>query len=118
MAVFALDTDTVNAFSSQSVTLDGAVYGLRFQYNQREDCYYMSIYDVTLGTDILSSVKLVSNSLLVQRYNGGVIEGLPPGDFMALSSASDDSDAGLGELGLTRRVTLYYLDQTYLTTGA
>lgn len=117
MGIFAIDTDAVNAFSSQATTLDGVVYGLRFQYNQREDVYYMSIYDVTLGTDILSGIKLVSNFLLVQRYNGGVITGLPPGDFMALSSTADDSDATLGELGLLQRVTLYYLDQTYLTTG-
>lgn len=116
MPINAIDT-APDPFSAQTVSLDGVSYVLRLQYNQREACYYLSITDVTLGTDIVSGIKLVSNYPLIRRYDGGDIVGLPPGELIAFSNTPDDSPADIGQLGLAARVTLLYLDATYLATG-
>ena len=118
MSVFAINTSVTQPFFTQSVVLDGINYVLRFQYNQREDVYYISIVDATLGTDILSGIKLVVNWGLIQRYNGGDIVGLPPGELVVLSNSSDDSPPTFGNLGIGYPYTLYYLDQSFLQTGA
>jgi hypothetical protein len=117
MSVFAINTSVTQPFFSQSVVLDGSNYILRFQYNQRESVYYLSIMDAALGTDILSGIKLVSNWSLIQRYNGGDIVGLPPGELLVVPNSTNDSPPTFGELGIGYPYTLYYLDQAFLQTG-
>ena len=114
MPITAIDTDS-GAFSAQSTVLDGVEYILRIMYNQREQCYHLSIQDPNTGGDIISGIKIVSNYGLIYRYRG--MPGMPPGDLVAKSNTSDDSPADIGELGTAARVTLLYLDATYLSTG-
>lgn len=97
----------------QTTSLDGTEYQLRFAYNQRENVYHLTIANPQTGVDIISGLKLVTGWELIRRYNG--IPGVPPGAMMALTTTSDDSPAGLGELG--NRVILYYADVTFVTTG-
>lgn len=101
-------TTSSDAFFSQTTRLDGVDYILRFVFNQRENCYYLSIQDPLTGSDILSGIKVVSNFGLLSRFNG--YPGLPPGELVAWSNTSDKNPAGLGELGENARVTLLYFD--------
>jgi len=93
-------------FFTQTTTLDGVSFTLRFTYNQRENAYYLSLQDPVSGSDIISGVKLVCNYNLLQRYGG--LAGMPAGEFVALSKTSDTSPAGLGDLGDNGRVSLIY----------
>ena len=117
MSIFAINTSVAIPFFTQSVVLDGDNYTLRFQYNQRESVYYLSIMDSNLGIDILSGIKLVTNWGLIGPYRGGDIVGLPPGELIVLSNGEDDSPANFGQLGIGYPFTLYYLDSQYLQTG-
>lgn len=96
-----------NAFFTQVTDFEGTDYLLRFDYNQREACYYLSIGNPTTGLDILSGVKVVCSYGLIRRYGG--IAGLPPGEIMALVAPGvSDAPADLGELGENLRVELTY----------
>jgi hypothetical protein len=114
MSISTINT-SADPFSSISTTLDGVEYILRFTYVQRENCYYLSIEDINAGQDLLSGIKIVTGFPLVGQYRG--LGNLPPGELIALTNTQDDSPAGLGELGEKARVTLYYADETFLTTG-
>lgn len=114
MPISSIST-AADPFFNISTTLDGVEYILRFTYVQRELCYYMSIEDASSGKDLLSGIKVVTSFPLISPYQG--LGNLPPGELVALTNTQDDSPAGLGELGEKSRVTLYYVDQTFLTTG-
>lgn len=115
MPAFVIQTDA-DPFYTLSPTLDGVEYTLRFNYNQRENNYYLSIEDPETVTDILSCIKIVNNFPLLNAWKG--LPGTPPGDFVALSnSTADDSSAGLGDMAPGGRVTLYYMDAQFLATG-
>lgn len=116
MGVQAIATSSA-PFFYQTTSLDGVSYGLRFQYNQREACYYLSIVDTALGQDIISGVKLVTGYYLIRRYAGGDIVGLPPGELLIIPNSTSDIPADVGQLGIGNAFTLYYLDATYLLTG-
>jgi uncharacterized protein DUF6983 len=102
---------------TQEVSLEGTAYKLGFWYNQREGCYYLSIGDpnVTDGSWLVSSIKVVTNKGLLRRWSGaaensaiqmGNVPIWPPGELFPFA-LPDDSIATLGDLGA--RVTLYYV---------
>lgn len=91
------------AHYSMSMDLDGATYGLLFDWNDRDASWYMSIQDVN-GNDLQMGIKLTLNGLLIDRY---VTAGLPLGSFDLLDSSGTDKEAGLLDLG--GRVQLFYL---------
>lgn len=104
-----IPTFTDEAFFVQVTTIDGVDYTLTFRYNQREDCYYLTIGDVD-GTDILSGIKLVCcwDLLLGHREHN-----LPTGTLMVLSSDPVDFEPPrFGELGEGVRCRLVYSPQS------
>lgn len=107
MATYIIPTSS-NAHFTQTTTLDGVPFILRFAYNQSEGCYHLSLQNPTTGADVISGIKVVANYPLLQRYAG--IGGLPAGELVAVSNTTDDSPPGLGELGENARVTLAYID--------
>lgn len=82
-------------YSTQTTTLDGVPYFLRFRWNNRESCYYLQILSADQTTTYAQGIKLVSNFALLDTYP------TPPGDMMALTSgASSDGPAQIGDFAV------------------
>lgn len=97
------------AYSRQKTRLDGRDYVLTFSYNEREDRWYLSLYDDE-DKPILLGLKLVSNFPLLRHYHWD--ERVPPGELMAVDLATNLSPPpGFAELGEGRRIELTYYDQ-------
>lgn len=92
---------------TQETTLEGVDYVLAFNYNQSEDCYYLSIADAnaTDGSFLVPSMKLITGKALLRRWNGAATP-WPPGEMWPISTSADTSVAKLGELG-SRIILLY-----------
>jgi len=89
----------------QSTPLDGQIFVLNFDYNLREDNWYLSIHDdedvPLLG---LVSLKIVANySLLLRSY----IDDRPLGELVTITDTQ--GDPGLFDLG--NGVILTYVPQ-------
>jgi hypothetical protein len=87
-------------------TLNGLEYVLRFDYSQREDRWFFSLYDST-GSPIRKGVKITSgtSALRLARYD----DRTPKGVLMFADTASSSVQApGFADLG--RRVSLVYLE--------
>ena len=104
-------TTYADPFWSQTTTLEGVTFQLTFQYNQRCDCYYLSVADLE-GNDIYTGVKIICNSMLLRKCADS--ERAPFGDFWATSSTQDVTPPRLGELGPGGRVTLCYIASTLI----
>lgn len=94
-----------NPLWRQRITLDGVNYIMRFDYNQREERWYMSLYS-DAGAALALGVKVVCNFPLLMRYAGR--EGYPQGMIVAIDlSGERGRSPTLAELG--RRVKLHYI---------
>lgn len=95
-----------NPFYDQITSLEGTDYLLTFQYNQREECWYLSISNAA-GVLQVAGLKLVQGwPLLGGRFAGREI---PPGELIVMTNdESDDSPPGLTELGEGKRCELIY----------
>jgi hypothetical protein len=93
------------AFFTQRVELDGVDYLLEFSYNQRADCFFVTIKDER-GEYILGPLKVVSNWPLLRwhRYE----QRLPPGELWAIALNGKPDVPGYGVLG--KDVGFYYYD--------
>lgn len=102
--MFLIPTDTAGRpFYSQTTTLDGTDYLLEFRFNSRELCWYLQVSNG--GTVFAQGIKLVSNFRLIQKYSSA---SMPPGELVAVAPVTDDSPAGLNDLGIDLRVKLVY----------
>lgn len=128
MSVFNIPFNPGDTNPSFPVTLEGIAFTFEFWYNSRENCYYLHVGDPSVqdGSFIISSIKLVTNKQLLRRYAGAAAQSCatqgngfiwPAGELLALSMTSDDSIAGLGDLG--SRVQLFYItsDDPIWTSG-
>jgi hypothetical protein len=107
---------TNSAFYVQTTTLEGVLYTLSFQYNQRVSAYYLSIADAN-GVDIYNGVKLICNQRLLRKCAD---PRKPPGDFWVISSTNDNSPPQLNDLVIgTGRCSLFYFSSDWvgLMTG-
>ena len=100
-------------FYTQVTDLDGINYILSFAYNQRENCWYLSIADIQ-SSNIVTGIKVVSNWKLLRR---GSDTRLPPGELVARSYTQDDSPPGLSDFGPGKRVELIYIPIAKLLAG-
>lgn len=92
------------------VTLDGREYLFEFDWNDREQRYYLSIGDID-ETWIVRGMKLVSNWHLLRKCTNLI---KPPGILMAVS-LSDDAPPTINDLGI--RVKLMYIPTGLLPTS-
>lgn len=85
-------------------TLDGSVYIVTYQYNQREGRWTLDLADVD-GVAIVSGVALVPAWGLLDLVTDAR---RPPGSLMLLGPSGDSTIPGLSELGVL--VRLYYYE--------
>lgn len=94
------------------IALDGVSYGLELNWNGRAEAWYLSIYD-TSGAPLLLSRKVATNFPILKRFR--FVDGLPPGELVAVDASATLDYAGYTELGELRGVTLYYVEASELT---
>ena len=97
------------SFFDLQVNLEGSVYTLEFRWNDREQSWYMSIWDADQEIGYAAGIKLVSNWLL-RKYTA---DKTPPGEFFLLDTAADVEravDPGFDDLG--NRHQLFYVMST------
>lgn len=92
----------------QRTTLDGVEYVLRFDWNDREGRWYMTLADRD-GEPIANGVKVVCGWPLLRRSADARA---PAGMLMAVDQSGQGLDPGLSELG--GRVPLVYFDAAEL----
>jgi len=91
----------------QTTTLDGSTFQLKFHYNQRENCYYLSVYDLE-GSPVYLGVKLICRSMLLRKCADA--GRAPAGDFWVEPLNGDLTPPGLGDLAPdTGRCVLSYI---------
>jgi len=107
MATLTIPTTPGVPFYTQKTRLDGIDYILGFRHSQREDRWYLSIYD-SEQNPILLGLKIVANWPLLQAYRFNTL--VPPGEIMAQDLTTDESPPGLNEMGAGKRVQLIYFE--------
>lgn len=98
------------------VVLDAKRFDLDIAYNQRDDRYYLSIYDAATvanadgsRTAILAGIALVVATPLLGQFRD---RARPLGDMVVIDSRDPQQDPKRGELG--DRVRLYYMTRAEL----
>jgi hypothetical protein len=90
---------------TQSTTLDGVVYRMRFAYNQRCDCWYLDLATLE-GVPIAAGRKLLCNWPLL---DGCADPACPAGMLVVRSNTTDLSPPGLADLEDGGRCYLVYV---------
>lgn len=98
---------TSDPYYSQRVRMSGVDYLLRFRWNSRQELWRLDML-TDEEEPLVLGFALVCGVPLLEYYRH--INGVPPGELMAVSSVADISPAGLNELGEGKRVELYYLE--------
>ena len=97
---------------TQSVTLEGKDLVLRFDYNGREDRWYLDVRDEA-GELVVGAVKVrCGQDLLAKARARAVLEGFLVALDLAGTPASPGAPPGYADLG--RRVRLFYLEPSEL----
>lgn len=107
MAFWIIPTDNA-PFYTQTTTLDGVTYLLTFTYNQRCDCWYLSV-DTEEGDRIYDGIKLVCQWPLLHKCAD---PRAPAGELLCWSTTNDQSPARLNDLLPGGRCQLGYIDQS------
>jgi hypothetical protein len=97
-------------FYEMSTTLDGSDYIFEFRHNQREACWYFSIY-LNDRTPLAEGVKITCNRNLLKGYAHHL---LPKGILAAVPNTLDASPPDVDELGDGKRVSLIYYSESEL----
>jgi hypothetical protein len=113
MPIIAIPTADA-PFYTQKTLLDGRDFILSFQYNQREDRIYLSIYDDE-SVLLIGGLKVLANYPLLFRHHYNTA--LPPGELIAIATTGDGSPPGLGELGEGKRCQLVYFDAAWIAAN-
>lgn len=92
-------------YYSQRTRLDGRDYVLEFAYNEREERWYLSIFDEA-KTPLARGIKLIANWSLLHPYRFD--PRMPPGELTASDTTGDGSPPTLLELGEGKRCELVY----------
>ena len=104
MALIAIPVDSANSSYDFSIDLDRETYTLSFDYSDRAEQWQMSIYDEGGENLIAGSVPLLVGIILFYQYQN--VEGLPPGQFIAIDETGRGQNPSRDNLGID--VKLYY----------
>lgn len=92
----------------ESVSLDGEIFILEFQYNTRGDYWSLFVYSKE-GTPLLMGVKIVIDFELIQRYG---TRNLPAGEIYGIDVT--ETVEKIGRRDLLDLVELVYLTEAEL----
>jgi hypothetical protein len=95
-----------------TLPLDGATYRLRLTYRQRQDRWYVDLFDADDAALVRGAMLTVDTPLLEDIR----IPGLPPGALMCLDTTGAGEPCGYEDLG--RRCVLLYLSADDLQPAA
>jgi hypothetical protein len=96
MATRVIPIEPGEANQRLQVELDGLVFGLLLQWNDRDDAWWLSIATES-GDLIVSGIRVIANTPLLRQFVG---EAMPEGELTAIDTRSPPSDPpGLDELG-------------------
>lgn len=87
------------------IDLDGVEFKLQFQYNDRDDAWYLSVLD-TDDTMLRAGIKVVNSWSLLRLWAS---ESAPAGDIVSVSQGDLSAPPTLNQLGA--EVLLQYLDE-------
>jgi hypothetical protein len=89
---------------SERITLDGIEYIFKFDWTEREDRWFLSIFSVS-GTPLALGIKIVANWSLLRRFSS---KDLPQGVLAAVDMSPQEGESpGFFDFG-TRVKLLYY----------
>jgi hypothetical protein len=100
---------------TEKLVLDGTRYALGFNWNAREQDWYVDLADGS-GNPILMGTKVVPGIPLWSHYKGA--GGLPPGDLYLVDTLSNLQTANMGYVDLGQRFSLLYIGTADLTGGS
>lgn len=89
---------------SYTIALDDVLFGFVLLYRERQDRWYMSIYDSD-GEPLLLGKKLSVDTPLLEAYE---IPGLPPGEIALWDTSGAEVECGFADLGV--RCELIYIE--------
>jgi hypothetical protein len=98
-------------FYSQITALEGASFLLTFSYNQRCDCWYLSVAMPDGSGDIVNGLKILTNWPLLRQCAD---PRLPPGEIFCFTNTTDLSPPRFADLLPSGRSVLVYLPSTDL----
>lgn len=116
-----IPTSTTFPLYSQTTTLDGVDYVLRFLWNQREGSWFFSLLDAD-EDPIVEGLKVVVNLPLLRLVTD---ERKPPGVLLAVDTTAPEVDRAAGEKVLAldpgledlgERVLLLYFSEAELAS--
>lgn len=102
MTIQVLPTRTDIGRYNFELELDGQTYTFDFEWNDRDQGWYMTITDINENV-LLAGRRIVLNWPLISRYRDA---GLPAGTLEAIDTGSNDVEPGFADLG--DRVKLLY----------
>lgn len=104
-AILSIPTAEDRPFYTQRLRLDDRDYTFSFVWSQREERWYLGIYD---EEDVLikAGIKILANWPMLRwiKFDPRT----PPGELMAFDLTIDGSPPGYDELGVGKRVDLTY----------
>jgi hypothetical protein len=96
---------------SATLTLEGTLFQVQMDFNQRAFSWYLSIADAD-GVDIYNGVKVVCGFLLLGKCKD---DRRPAGDFLCISSTTNYSPPGFVDLlPGSGRCSLVYITSDWL----
>jgi hypothetical protein len=102
--IYEIPINTYNAPSfTMTVNLDGIYFVFRFDWNERDTCWMLSIYDVD-GNVIIGCTKLVVNYELISLHKEKVM----PSGFLFLIDMTEKGEPCLFD-DLGTRCKLFYI---------
>ena len=101
---FLVPVASLNAQSSQTVTLEGRVYKLTFTLNTRDQSWSLTVAEQD-GTPIVSGIKLLPQLDLLSRHKD---PRLPPGILTTVDVVDGDKAARPTKSQLGTKLVLVY----------
>lgn len=101
---------------SYQINLEGTIFTLFFDWNERNESWYMSILDGEGVNNILVGIRLVPGYSLLKQYRGTA--GIPEGEFLIVDNQSDnDGVIEYDNIGVGARFVLIYSTQEEIEEG-
>lgn len=113
MAIVVIPTSVDRASYTQRTRLDGRDFTLVFKWHQREERWYLSLWDES-EEEIVAGIKVLANWPLLRHHRAD--PRVPPGELVAVDLTTNGTPPGFDELGIERRCELTYFDAEELET--